>query len=137
MDEFLLFRELQPHAVTVPVLSTGGAVLELSTRTDAGLSEDLSKDFDYVSLFHRHLNIDKRELRFAMLIAWLEEQAGLLEAQGTAAVHLTYMRGHHGCASNGKARTFPRRSQTSPKTAAPARPGPPNEKPKPEGPGLG
>jgi len=65
VDEFLLFRELQPRAATVPVLSTGGAVLELGARRDVGFSEDLSKDFDYVSLFHRHLNIDKREMRFA------------------------------------------------------------------------
>ena len=63
IDEFDLFKQYQPKASLVPVLSTGGAALILSDRLiDA--SEDLSLDLDYVALFHRHLGISTAEKRF-------------------------------------------------------------------------
>jgi hypothetical protein len=65
VEEFSLFTQLQPNAVAVPVFSTGGAVLELRASKDSAFPEDLSKDFDYIALFHRQLNIDKREMRFS------------------------------------------------------------------------
>jgi hypothetical protein len=63
IQEFDLFRTHQPQANVVPVVSTGGAALDLRSRI-ASLSPDLSEDLDYVSLFHRHLKISVRERRF-------------------------------------------------------------------------
>src|ERR1700733_4698616 len=64
LDEFALFTRLQPKAVIVPVFSTGGAVLELNVSKLTRFPEDLSRDLDFISLFHRHLSVDKREMRF-------------------------------------------------------------------------
>lgn len=64
LDEFDLFKELQPKASLVPVMSTGGAALLLSDKYDS-TSDDLSTDLDYVALFHRHLEISTREMRFS------------------------------------------------------------------------
>jgi len=61
LDEFHLFRDYQPKAVLIPVISTGGAVLELA---GSFAERDLVDDFDYVGLFHRHLGIDPREGRY-------------------------------------------------------------------------
>lgn len=63
IDEFELFRRLQPNAAVIPVVSTGGAVLKVAERL-SGLDADLSNDLDYVALFHRHLGISVREERF-------------------------------------------------------------------------
>ncbi|WP_420560556.1 hypothetical protein [Tepidicaulis sp.] len=63
VDEFNLFRSLQPNASIVPILSTGGAALELAKKMDA-LPEDLSNNLDYVSLLYRHLDISEQEDRF-------------------------------------------------------------------------
>jgi hypothetical protein len=63
LQEFEIFRRMQPSAEVVPVLSTGGATLELKARVD-NLTSDLSDDLDYVALFHRHLGISVREERF-------------------------------------------------------------------------
>lgn len=63
VDEYELFRRLHPDASIVPVLSTGGAVLEIAARMP-GLDPDLTDDLDYVALFHRHLGISVREERF-------------------------------------------------------------------------
>ncbi|MFZ1427394.1 MAG: hypothetical protein WAS21_11535 [Geminicoccaceae bacterium] len=63
IDEFELFRQLQPNATMLPILSTGGAVLELPKRLGA-VSADLADDLDYIALFHRHLGISVREERF-------------------------------------------------------------------------
>lgn len=65
LSEFELFRKLQPNAKVVPILSSGGATLELGSRL-AGLSPDLVEDLDYVSLMHRHLGISVREERFRL-----------------------------------------------------------------------
>jgi hypothetical protein len=63
IQEFELFRRLQPRAAVVPVVSTGGAVLNLAERLP-GLDDDLANDLDYVAVFHRHLGISVREERF-------------------------------------------------------------------------
>lgn len=63
VDEFRLFRRLQPHATVVPIPSTGGAALTLVDEL-SGLSGDLSNDMDYVGLLHRHLAISVREMRY-------------------------------------------------------------------------
>jgi hypothetical protein len=63
IDEFELFQKFQPEARIVPVLSTGGAVLELSERLPS-VDDDLTNDLDYVALFHRHLDISVKENRY-------------------------------------------------------------------------
>jgi SLOG cluster3 family len=61
IDEFNLFRDMQSKARLIPVVSTGGAVLELAQYA-AG--RDLVEDFDYVGLFHRWLEINPAERRY-------------------------------------------------------------------------
>jgi hypothetical protein len=63
VEEYELFRQHQPHASVIPVLSTGGAALRLAERI-GHLPADLSNDHDYVALFHRHLDISVREERY-------------------------------------------------------------------------
>lgn len=63
VQEYELFRRLQPNAAVLPVVSTGGATLEVAARVGA-LSADLADDLDYVALFHRHLGVSVREERF-------------------------------------------------------------------------
>jgi hypothetical protein len=74
IDEFELFRQLQPDAITVPVISTGGAVLKLQERLPR-LNGDLADDLDYVALFHRHLGISVKEQRYRRL----EEQPAAVD----------------------------------------------------------
>lgn len=64
VDEFHLLRQAQPAATVIPVATTGGAVLDIVKEMPSH-SEDLSQDFDFVSLFHRHLNISVKERRYA------------------------------------------------------------------------
>jgi hypothetical protein len=64
VEEFDLFTQLQPKANAVPVVSTGGAVLDLTKRVKS-LPDDLRSDFDYISLFHRHLHIAPQEMRYS------------------------------------------------------------------------
>ena len=54
---------LQPEAAVVPVISTGGATLDVAAQAGP-LPADLTHDLDYVALFHRHLEISVREERF-------------------------------------------------------------------------
>lgn len=63
IEEYELFRKFQPNAAIVPVLSTGGAVLEVGARTGS-LSPDLADERDYVALFHRHIGISVKEERY-------------------------------------------------------------------------
>jgi hypothetical protein len=63
VDEFALFRRYQPGARVVPILSAGGAALEIGEALGL-LDTDLRLDLDYVALLHRHLQIDVRENRF-------------------------------------------------------------------------
>lgn len=64
VDEFDLLRQMQPQALALPIMSTGGAVLALQARFPGGMHSDLSDDLDYVGLFHRHLGISTKEQRF-------------------------------------------------------------------------
>ncbi|MEO1137834.1 MAG: hypothetical protein AAFW87_00120 [Pseudomonadota bacterium] len=63
IEEFNLFREHQPTASLVPVISTGGAALALSDHVE-NVMDDLSADLDYVAVFHRHLGISTQERRY-------------------------------------------------------------------------
>ena len=63
IEEFDIFRRLHPDAAIVPVVSTGGAVVELGERL-RNVDDDLKEDLDYVSVFHRHLGVPVREERF-------------------------------------------------------------------------
>ena len=63
VHEYELFRKLQPSAAVIPVVSTGGATLDVASRAGL-LPADLSDDLDYVALFHRHLSISVKEERF-------------------------------------------------------------------------
>ncbi len=63
IQEYELFRRLQPKATVLPVVSTGGATLEVAARAGV-IPADLADDLDYVALFHRHLRVSVREERF-------------------------------------------------------------------------
>ena len=63
VQEYELFRRLQPGAAVIPIVSTGGATLEVAGRIGA-LPADLADEFDYVALLHHHLGISVREERF-------------------------------------------------------------------------
>lgn len=63
IEEFELFRRLQPDAAIIPIVSTGGATIEVAKRA-SGISADLINDLDYVSLLHRHLDVSVKEERF-------------------------------------------------------------------------
>lgn len=63
VEEYELFRQFQPYAMIIPVVSTGGAVLEVAERIGE-IAPDLRDDLDYVGLFHRHLRISVREKRY-------------------------------------------------------------------------
>ncbi|MEH6836655.1 MULTISPECIES: hypothetical protein [Falsihalocynthiibacter] len=65
LEEFDLFKELQPRASLVPVISTGGAAKLLADQL-SNVSKDLFTGLDYVALLHRHLDISTRE-RIALL----------------------------------------------------------------------
>ena len=64
VDEYELITKLQPEAKILPVASTGGASVDVADRLKS-TPKDLRDDLDYVSLFHRRLNIDPRERRYA------------------------------------------------------------------------
>ena len=63
IEEFELFKRAHPTATVVPVLSTGGAVLQIGERL-SDLDADLKDNLDYVDVLHRHLGISTREERF-------------------------------------------------------------------------
>ena len=63
LEEFDIFRRLQPNAAVVPVASTGGAAIELAKRLPHA-NKDLVDDFDYVAVFHRHLHVSVLENRY-------------------------------------------------------------------------
>lgn len=65
VDEFELFKRFQPEATVIPVVSTGGATLNVAERIGS-ISADLSSDLDYVALFHRHLGIPVQERRYTV-----------------------------------------------------------------------
>lgn len=63
IQEFDLFQQLQPQATLLPVVSTGGAVRDIAERM-GNISSDLHSDLDYVALFHRHLSVSVKEMRY-------------------------------------------------------------------------
>lgn len=66
VDEFTLFRQLQPDAFVVPVVSTGGATKTLTSLMPTPNDQELESNLDYVALFHRQLHISPRERRFVL-----------------------------------------------------------------------
>ena len=63
VQEFELLQQLQPKAVLLPVISTGGGVLDVAHRLGT-IPSDLRDDLDYVRLFHRHLSVPVQEMRY-------------------------------------------------------------------------
>ena len=63
VEEFELFTQAQPEARVVPLLSTGGAVLDVAARLGE-LPPELADERDYIALLHRELGISPREERF-------------------------------------------------------------------------
>jgi hypothetical protein len=63
VEEFDLFQKMQPKGTVLPVLSTGGAVHDIAKRLGS-TPPDLRDDLDYVALFHRHLDISVKEIRY-------------------------------------------------------------------------
>jgi len=63
LAEFDMLRRLQPDAKILPIVSTGGATLEVGKKMPS-VASDMVDDLDYVALFHRHLDISTREERF-------------------------------------------------------------------------
>lgn len=64
IDEFEMFRKLQPDADVIPVVTSGGATLNVAERI-GHVPPDLAADRDYVALFHRHLSISVKENRYS------------------------------------------------------------------------
>lgn len=62
LEEFDLIGSVRGHTKIIPVASTGGAALILDGKLGKGASAD--EELDYVSLFHRQLEIDPNELRY-------------------------------------------------------------------------
>ncbi|MNE50428.1 hypothetical protein D3C80_1450010 [compost metagenome] len=63
IDEFELLEKMQPTAIKIPVMSAGGATLDLAQRIGT-VSTDLATNMDYIALFHRHLGISVKENRY-------------------------------------------------------------------------
>lgn len=63
VQEFELLTARQPNATALPILSTGGAVHDIAKMVDK-VPADLTNNLDYVSLFHKFLNISVKEMRF-------------------------------------------------------------------------
>ena len=63
VQEFDLLQQLQPKAMMLPVISTGGAVCDVEKRMGS-VPSDLRDDLDYVALFHRHLGVSVKENRY-------------------------------------------------------------------------
>ena len=63
VQEFELFQQMQPQATLLPVISTGGAVQDIGQRMGS-VPSDLCDDLDYVALFHRHLGVSVKEMRY-------------------------------------------------------------------------
>ena len=63
IEEYELLHKIHPGANMIPVVSTGGATIEVARRIKR-VAGDLSEDLDYVAMFHRHLRISPRERRY-------------------------------------------------------------------------
>ncbi len=62
LEEFDILHRLQPDTDIVPVVSTGGATIELAERLPH-IDSGLKNDFDYIAVFYHHLNISVVEDR--------------------------------------------------------------------------
>lgn len=62
IDEFDLLETMHPAVIKIPVISVGGATLDLAQCLGA-VSTDLSANMDYIALFHQHLGISVKENR--------------------------------------------------------------------------
>lgn len=62
LDEFQIFSEKQPTKAILPIYSTGGASLHISTNV-IGFDTESAENLDYVQLFHTYLNISPSEPR--------------------------------------------------------------------------
>ncbi|KUJ00525.1 SLOG domain-containing protein [Vibrio sp. MEBiC08052] len=69
IDEFHLFQKYQPGKDIIPIVSTGGATLEVAKELEVMnpklIGDDLRYELDYVRLFHHQLDIDVREERYS------------------------------------------------------------------------
>lgn len=63
IQEFDLIQQMQPQATLLPVISTGGAAHDIAQRM-GNIPSDLRDDLDYVALFHRHLGVSVKEMRY-------------------------------------------------------------------------
>lgn len=63
VQEFDLLQQLQPNVAPLPVISAAGAVLDVAQRM-GNVPPDLRSDLDYIALFHRHLGISVKEMRY-------------------------------------------------------------------------
>jgi len=63
IQEFELLQQMQPQAILLPVISTGGAVHDIAQRMDS-IFPDLRDNLDYIALFHRSLGISVKEKRY-------------------------------------------------------------------------
>src|SRR3546814_3911975 len=52
IQEYEMFRRLQPEAAVIPVISTDGATLDVGAQVES-LAPDLTEDRDYVALLDR------------------------------------------------------------------------------------
>lgn len=64
VQEYEMFRQAQPRARIVPIVSTGGATLKIAELMGGG-DGDLASDLDYVRVLHRHLGVSAKEARYA------------------------------------------------------------------------
>lgn len=63
VQEFDLLQKMQSQSTLVPVISTGGAVLDIA-KLMGNTSADLSDNLDYIALFHQHLGVSVKEMRY-------------------------------------------------------------------------
>ena len=77
VDEYRMFRALQPQAAIVPLFSTGGAVLELASA-ELPRDGELELDLDYVGLLHRRLDVPVQEERYPSPAAQPQERGARL-----------------------------------------------------------
>lgn len=66
LDEFDMLRTMQPKATFLPVASTGGAAVVVAERLSR-VPIDMWHELDYVSMFHRYLEVSVKELRYRHL----------------------------------------------------------------------
>ncbi|MGR5463224.1 hypothetical protein ACPV5G_09705 [Photobacterium damselae] len=64
IEELNLFQKYQPDKDIIPVISTGGASLQVAELTNKQDDSELCNELDYVRLFHHRLGISTREIRF-------------------------------------------------------------------------